>query len=170
MLTSFSVFRPNDVLNNNIITLLLTDVIFAAWPISPHWHPGKCIISFTVTTGVISYEGEAGVTLWSGATLVTLMEVYFRPLCHHAGAIWGGWPVGRPFKTTFWRLKVEKCCQCVCASLSLLCLSWLWMACSTNTGWEQRPHAPKQNKLQGKEVVNINKDPIRRLNVKHCSW
>lgn len=27
----------------------------------------------------------------------------------------------------------------------------------------------KQNKLQGKEVVNINKDPIRRLNVKHST-
>lgn len=51
-----------------------------------------------------------------------------------------------------------------------VCLCGLWMVWSTNARWEQRPHAQKQNKLQGKEVVNINKDPIRRLNVKCWRW
>lgn len=34
-----------------------------------------------------------------------------------------------------------------------------------NTHWEERPHAHRQNKQQGKEVIKINKNPIR-LDVK----
>lgn len=42
-----------------------------------------------------------------------------------------------------------------------VCLS----VCVLNTHWEERPHAHKQKKQQGKEVIKINKDPIR-LDVK----
>lgn len=61
------------------------------------------------------------------------------------------------------------CSVCISASVCLS-LCELFMVWCMNTRWEQRPHSQKQNKLQGKEVVNINKDPIRRFHVKRRPW
>ena len=66
-------------------------------------------------------------------------------------------------------LRVSPLCLSVCLSVCLSAQGYGWSG-PRNARWEQRPHAQKQNKLRGKEVVNINKDPIRRLNVKRWLW
>lgn len=48
---------------------------------------------------------------------------------------------------------IKLICLCVCLSVFL-------SVRVLNTQWEERPHAHKQNKQQGKEVIKINKDPI----------
>ena len=70
-----------------------------------------------------------------------------------------------------------RCSESICLSVSICLRVFICLRlslCAARYGWpwpptahpEQRPHAPKLNKLRGKEVVNINKGPIRRLNVK----